>query len=485
MKRKWKKYVAILLAILIIAPSKLVSATVAKEDVQNPKLVKSFCSTYADSKMYQKEYYKITMKDQKMIVSGKTMETYANFWVYVRNSNGRYVFNQNESGGVPGSDRKFSKTLDISELDGNYIVLIKFIKNAEDSYEKNKVQMKGVPIKVKSGIGYILQYQSIVNENQKIRSTNTGYPEAYLDTSLSDMSYELRNGAKWTSTAKKKLTSYEQKKLKEFSNKIVGNAATKYEKLLRIHDYITQNVYYDRPFFEDSSVTGTLNPYDLYKQITSKTKKAKTVCNGYSVLFAALVRMQGIPCRTAKGHAISIPGNQWETESNLAKMDHVWNEAFVDGKWIVIDVTRDSPNVYYKNSEYPDGAYVRPEHEVKSYSGFDPSAPMLAVTHLYFGYREKISVPKIPKVKLTSVKKSGKKVIVKWKKSSGIKTYKIYRSTKPNGTYIYKGTKTNSSSTITFYDSKSLVKGKKYYYKVKGVKGKYSGPMSAYRSVSY
>lgn len=59
-----------------------------------------------------------------------------------------------------------------------------------------------------------------------------------------------------------------------------------------------------------------------------------------------------------------------------------------------------------------------------------------------------------------------KKVSISYKKATGAKKYYIYRSTKKSSGY--KKVKTTSSSK---YTDKKVKKGKKYYYKVKSVRG--------------
>ena len=573
--RRWGCFFLCLLLMLWV-PETTAWGKVEEEDLQNPALVTEYHSAEEASKMRSKEYCDIVTDGMQMTVSGKTQKSYAGFFVCVRDKNGRNKFSQSQACGVPDTDRTFIKTLDFSDCEkAEYIVSIKFIKSEGDTYNKDKPNMKGIPLRVTDEGVFIKEYTKIIKENQRIRSNDTSFTKCYRDTSMADMSYEIRNGAKWTKDAKKKLTSSEVKALKNFSDSIVKGASTKYGKLLKLHDYIAGHVYYDRPLFEGKTSSSTLNPYDLYKQIKNETstKKAKTVCNGYSTLFAALARAQEIPCRTVSGHSISIPGNTWETEKNINKQDHVWNEAYVDGAWIIVDVTRDSSNVYQKNDDYPNGAYLAPEKEVLRYSGFDPSAQAQAVNHLYLGYREmpelsakkpslkKITdtvfpvtlkwskadgaigyeiyraesstgtdkliktidsgktvscldtsaVPKkkyyykirardknglytakssyrtvtskMPVPKITSVKKSGNKVTIKWKKLSYISEYKVYRSTKATSGYVLLGTKESTQSTITYYDSKDLKKGKTYYYKIRAVKKGVNGGYSEYKKV--
>ena len=54
------------------------------------------------------------------------------------------------------------------------------------------------------------------------------------------------------------------------------------------------------------------------------------ICYDYSVLFASMLRSQGIPAKVVKG------------SSTLVNEYHAWNEVFIDGNWIIVDTTVDA-----------------------------------------------------------------------------------------------------------------------------------------------
>ena len=80
-------------------------------------------------------------------------------------------------------------------------------------------------------------------------------------------------------------------------------------------------------------------------------------------------------------------------------------------------------------------------------------------------------------VKLSSVKAGKKQATVKWNKVSGAKSYQIQYSTKSN----FSGAKT-VKATGTSKTIKKLKKGKKYYFRVKAVKGSKSSSWSKSKS---
>lgn len=79
------------------------------------------------------------------------------------------------------------------------------------------------------------------------------------------------------------------------------------------------------------------------------------------------------------------------------------------------------------------------------------------------------SRPKAPVV--TALANSGSSIVIKWKKVSKAKGYRIYRATKKNGTY--KKVKTITKGSTTSWKNTKLTAEKTYYYKMKTYR--YSG----------
>mgnify|MGYP000569644580 CR=1 FL=1 len=89
-------------------------------------------------------------------------------------------------------------------------------------------------------------------------------------------------------------------------------------------------------------------------------------------------------------------------------------------------------------------------------------------------------------ITLSTLKKKGKKVLLKWKKVSGVTGYEIYRAEGYFGKY--KKIKTVTKATTTSFTNTKLKKGKSYYYKIRAYKtvdgkkvyGDYSYSLSTY-----
>ena len=91
-------------------------------------------------------------------------------------------------------------------------------------------------------------------------------------------------------------------------------------------------------------------------------------------------------------------------------------------------------------------------------------------------YAAYAAAKKPARVKITSAKLSGTKIIVKWKKAARAKKYQVWRKV---GTARWKRVKTQKARTYKF----KAAKGKVYRIKVRGVKGKKLGKFSAVRKV--
>ncbi len=119
-------------------------------------------------------------------------------------------------------------------------------------------------------------------------------------------------------------------------------------------------------------------------------------------------------------------------------------------------------------------------YKVRAYKTIDKK-------NIYGSYSKTVSAkPSLGKVAgVKTVNISGKAVKVTWKKVSGANGYKLYRSTKKNGSY--KLVKTVKGSKAVKYTNKKLKKGKTYFYKVRAYKTvgkkKVYGNYSSYKSI--
>jgi hypothetical protein len=114
----------------------------------------------------------------------------------------------------------------------------------------------------------------------------------------------------------------------------------------------------------------------------------RSICVGYANLTAALLRAKEIPAKTVSGYGrITTKTGTW-TLSQLSgnEINHVWNEAYINGRWIIIDTTWDSGNDYRGGKKTSsDGLY---------YSRyFDPTLEAISIDHRIHDYAES-AIPK-------------------------------------------------------------------------------------------
>jgi len=163
---------------------------------------------------------------------------------------------------------------------------------------------------------------------------------------------------------------------------ITAGLESDYDKLKAIHDWIADNISYDYDlYYNHSGTTSALGTYQI----------KRSVCAGYANLTAALCQATGIPCRVVSGYAVGVGSDsvfssiwgiyeQYLADRDLAAFqpqiasNHAWNEAFVDGRWIVMDTTWDSGNEYYPNS----GQILNARRDTY----FDPSMEVFSAEHL-------------------------------------------------------------------------------------------------------
>lgn len=124
----------------------------------------------------------------------------------------------------------------------------------------------------------------------------------------------------------------------ELAEEITAGAVSDYERLRLIHDWVCENIRYDTDKLNSAATV----PYAAVKVLDSKS----AVCLGFSTLTAALCRSVDIPCNVVSGYALGVGlDTEWTTETiNTSEQNHAWNEAYVDGRWVILDTTWDCPN---------------------------------------------------------------------------------------------------------------------------------------------
>ena len=177
--------------------------------------------------------------------------------------------------------------------------------------------------------------------------------------------------------------------VKAQTDAIVANYTTDLERLMAIYAWIVNNIFYDYGMLE-GKVPRYVSAVDtLYHE--------RSVCEGFANLTAEMCRAAGIPCRVVTGFAAGVGTDntigavwdcyeEWVTTNDLDAFrqevspyeNHAWNEAYVDGRWIVLDTTWGCNNdaVYLGNGRY----FLIPGTPTGDY--FDLSIDALSQSHL-------------------------------------------------------------------------------------------------------
>ena len=144
-----------------------------------------------------------------------------------------------------------------------------------------------------------------------------------------------------------------------------------YEKAHAIHDWVAENIWYDI----NGTITGA----------THVLETRRSVCNGYANLTAAMLKAVGIPAKVVTGFALGVSGTLSDFKNTSGTVaNHAWNEAYADGRWIIIDTTWDS------NNRYENGA--KSSKTVCKQDYFDISLKDISKDHRYLDYTDYYSI---------------------------------------------------------------------------------------------
>lgn len=351
-----RRYKAVVLVVLIILNalafiySSQINEWIAKrryEWVEHalPSIDITMVSDKITTSRYDKENLTIGVSDDGyLVVSGVTNDTHK-----------KYIMVTFESDDPPNSNQKppsqnvfpinmgesFSKTIDIPKT-GNPSLKVQIYANIDDE-----------------GIFKSWLYNQITIEQTD--KWTIRQPELYSQNA--SLFYTEKS---YTSDFVQKITA----NIQDLSDSITVDCETDYQKIVAIHDWVCSNIYYD---MDISNNKQTIMPDDT---VSGK----KTKCSGYAALTSTLVRAQSIPCRTVSGYALGIDDSEWNQQNTSSDtMNHDWNEAYVDGRWIIMDTTWDSANVY-QNGEFVSAPQ-------KGYTYFDCELQFFSLDHRIMEYR--------------------------------------------------------------------------------------------------
>lgn len=155
--------------------------------------------------------------------------------------------------------------------------------------------------------------------------------------------------------------------IRDLAFEITAGIESDYDKVKAIHDWVASNIYYDKDYLNGKKISTNINSIDVLN-------KKYAVCSGYSNLYHDLVSSIGIRSIQVFGYALGITGaDSWDDlDIKKAEPNHVWNEVYVDGRWIIVDTTWDSSNTYEAGKFTEKGL---------SHNYFDTTMQFLSITH--------------------------------------------------------------------------------------------------------
>lgn len=149
------------------------------------------------------------------------------------------------------------------------------------------------------------------------------------------------------------------------ARRITRNCRSDYEMARAVHDWVARNIYYDY-----DALASTPNSYP--KGAMDVLMSSKTLCGGFANLSAALLRSLGIPCRAVAGYGAN--DGVWTNENINADPNHAWNEVYIEGRWMIMDVAWDC-EMSFRNGVHERGTGLRDRRY------FDPSLESFSIDH--------------------------------------------------------------------------------------------------------
>jgi hypothetical protein len=120
-----------------------------------------------------------------------------------------------------------------------------------------------------------------------------------------------------------------QDKVKEIISKVVKDGMSDYEKELALHDYLLENVEYDRRLYDGDMPEESYTDYGVLVKGTG-------VCDGYAKAMYRLLNSAGIETLYVTGDAV---------DKNTT-VPHAWNIVKIDGEYYNLDATWNDPIIY-------------------------------------------------------------------------------------------------------------------------------------------
>ena len=145
-----------------------------------------------------------------------------------------------------------------------------------------------------------------------------------------------------------------------------------YTKMMAVHDFVASEIAYDTNALINNCVQRQDN------SALATLRWGKGVCQGYTNLSIALLRVLGIPAMQVACYALGVGTNGgWDQPQNRNTLEanHVLTAAFINHRWCLMDITWDS------DLEFKGGIRKEITGCGISHRYFDMTPTMLSLTH--------------------------------------------------------------------------------------------------------
>ena len=254
------------------------------------------------------DYVQINILDNGIIeIEGSHISDDRFVSVYIQNDNKQVYSDSTEI----LSNKTYSFEVNAKLPEGTNELILFFGKNRTGTYiGKHKIYI------YTENSSTFFKVSPIYEHNYKFYTENSYIKDEYLKSGLS---------------------SKDQQRIKDLAESITQGISSDYDKVKAISTWVSDNIYYNW----DGYLKGKYGKNDAISVLDSK----KSVCAGYANLTDALIKSINIPCKVVNGFALGVStSGSWENTKHT-RSNHAWNEAYVDGRWIIIDTTWNSRNM--------------------------------------------------------------------------------------------------------------------------------------------
>ena len=222
------------------------------------------------------------------------------------------------------------------------------------------------------------RFRSYIQNSEAIIKVADGNPSFSEPWCLHSNNSVLRRFSRSERTVRQLLSSDESYQprhpdVRRLAASITAGIHDDYGKLLAVHDWVAENIFYDY----DSLCRSGSRIVAMERPTINVLKTRRAVCQGYSDLAVSLLRACGIPSVSVGCFALgeSSSGGWERTENRGAAPNHAFTTALILGRYVLMDITWDSDN------EYSNGRYKHKTGYGKSRKFFDVSAQLFSASH--------------------------------------------------------------------------------------------------------